>query len=142
MSGKTELFQTNLSCYILQTNENRKPHHEGVDALRAHPVNLLDAVDFVQNIFIFPEMSVTPKSRKMPNYTRIVFEAIKQPGKEKTSGKYPTIKETWPKEAKFRKCPGVTMALRATIKYIYQRSHSTGKDMQLLNFRTQGNPAP
>ncbi len=68
---------------------------------------LWNAQDFVCNIFVFFFQSVTPESQFSP--TIPISEAFKQLqfcGNK--SGKYPTTKETWPKDDASCKCPAVS----------------------------------
>ena len=55
----------------------------------------------------FPKMLAVLKSQKMSKYTN-TRSHLATTTKQKKSAKYPTTKQTWPKEAKFCKCPAVT----------------------------------
>lgn len=70
--------ELNAQCFQMPADVNRKPHHEGVDALQANPANLRDAAGFCLKEFcFFPEMAVAPKSsKKCP--TIPALDALKQ----------------------------------------------------------------
>ncbi len=53
--GITGRNQNSTQVGVAGPSTNQKPHHKGVDALRAHPANLQDAVGFClfkTNLFV------------------------------------------------------------------------------------------
>ena len=78
---------------------------------REHRANLKETARFVWNIFVFSwGVCCSKKSEKCPGIP--THEALLLCC-EKKIWKYPTTKETWPKNDAYRKCPAVTGVMAA-----------------------------